>query len=102
MIQSADRHPDPTGPYPQLRRFHRKAKGRKISVVPYFEIPMGSKTIHEPTRNDISCLFRVISWIVLTQEKTTRTSLGHYQNLHAEVSRDEVQVLNRRISVLLG
>jgi hypothetical protein len=38
----------------------------------YFEIPLGSKTIHEPTRNDISCSFSVISWIVLTQGKRTR------------------------------
>ena len=33
---------------------------------------MGSKTIQEPTRNDISCPFRVISWIVLAQGKTTQ------------------------------
>jgi hypothetical protein len=41
-------------------------------VVPYFEILMRSKTIHEATRNVISCPFRVISWIVLAQGKTTR------------------------------
>ena len=33
---------------------------------------MRSKTIHEATRNVISCPFRVISWIVLAQGKTTR------------------------------
>jgi hypothetical protein len=42
------------------------------SVVPYFEILMRSKTIHEATRNVISCPFRVISWIVLAQGQTTR------------------------------
>jgi hypothetical protein len=35
---------------------------------------MGVKTIHEATRNVISCPFRVISWIVLAQGKTTRSS----------------------------
>jgi hypothetical protein len=41
-------------------------------VVHYFETLMGVKTIHEATRNVISCPFRVISWIVLAQAKTTR------------------------------
>jgi hypothetical protein len=38
----------------------------------HFEILMRSKTIHEATRNVISCPFCVISWIVLAQGKTTR------------------------------
>jgi len=38
----------------------------------YFETQMGVKAIHEATRNVISCPFRVISWIVPVQGKTTR------------------------------
>jgi hypothetical protein len=41
-------------------------------VVTCFETLMGVKTIHKPTRNVISCSFRVISWIVFAQGKTTR------------------------------
>jgi hypothetical protein len=48
------------------------AAGYRQRVVPYFEILMKSKTIHEATRNVISCPFRVISWIVLALGKTTR------------------------------
>ena len=41
-------------------------------MVPCFETLMGVNTIPEATRNVISCPFRVNSWIVLAQGKTTR------------------------------
>jgi hypothetical protein len=50
----------------------KAASKARRRVVPYFEILMRSKTIHEATRNVISCPFRVSSWIVLAQGKTTR------------------------------
>ena len=40
--------------------------------MPYFETVMGVETIHEATRNVISCPFHVTSWIVLAQGKTIR------------------------------
>jgi len=48
------------------------SKARGILVVSWFETLMRVKTIHETTRNVISCPFRVTSRIVLAQGKTTR------------------------------
>jgi hypothetical protein len=51
-------------------------------VVIYFETLMAVKTIHEATRNVILCPFRVISWIVLAQGKTTRNQTRALRELN--------------------
>jgi len=42
---------------------------------------MGVKTIHEATRNVISCQFRVISWIDLAGKDNTKSNLGAVANI---------------------
>lgn len=43
-------------------------------MVSLFEIPIREEEVHEPTPNDISRPFRVVSWIALVRKRNHETN----------------------------